>query len=130
MDVIAKHIVSKRREEHLQWVAEVRRIGCENEPANAEFRSAPLLELVRTDVQNFVVTGLWMAGKDLFVSHRLSLSVLFCREAGDFRIGDSVQAVVADLGDHVPVLGVDDVVGVPVAVFCEVVVYLCHGISI
>lgn len=102
----------------------MRRIRHQKEPTHSERRRTPLLHLVRADIGDLVLAWLRAPREKFLIPPRLSSEVLFRRKTGDFGIADSVQAVVGDLCNHMPVRRVDEVVGIRVPVLCEVVVYL------
>jgi hypothetical protein len=45
-------------------------------------------------------------------------------KTGEFAVGNSPQAVGGDLSGHVPILGIDDKVGIDVSELFEGIIYL------
>lgn len=108
----------------------MRCVCSQHHPPNAEFRRAPLMHAIGTDVRHVILARDRVAGQDLLESHRLALNVLLSGEAGDVGVGDAVETVGGDAGGHVEIFRVNHIVNVGVGVFGEVVVYLvCVSMS-
>lgn len=110
-----------------QRIADMGRVRGENDSPHSETRRAPLLHLIWADVRKAIFPWLWVSRENFFVSHFLALDILFAIEPRYFGVGDPVEAVVGDFGDHMPVCRMDDEVAVPVIVLVEIVVHLSRN---
>lgn len=82
------------------------------------------MHLVRRDVDEGVLLRRRIAGEHDAELLRLARDQLVSRVAVRLAVGDAPEAVVGDARRHVPVVWVDDEVGVFVAVLGEVIVGL------
>jgi hypothetical protein len=69
-----------------QWIADVSSIGHEKKSPFPEGRGTPLLQLIRTDVRNYIIGWLQIARQDLFVSGWLAFNIFFLGQTWFFAI--------------------------------------------
>lgn len=81
-------------------VAQVRGVGGEQDPPDAEGRRAPLVHLVRRHAHQLVVARPRVARQHQLVLPGLSLLHLLPGQAGGLAVRDAVHAVFCDSGRH------------------------------
>lgn len=83
--------------------------------AYAEAGRTSLLQFVRAHTDELVIARLGIAGKNLLIAHGLALHDFLSPQLRIVAICDPPQAIGGNFSGHVPVGGVADEVGVPVA---------------
>jgi hypothetical protein len=104
-------------------------ISHKNETSYSETRSTPLLQLIRTGIHQFVVSRLGVPWQKMFITHWLSLEILFRGQTDFVPICYAPHAIGCDFRCHIPVFWMDDKVRVPVAELVEVIINLQSPIS-
>lgn len=108
----------------------MRSICHQHKPALAETGCAPLLHFIWADIGDLIVARLQVPRQNLLIPHRLPLLVFLCRQTRHFAIGDSIEVVVSsDPGYHMPVLGMHDIIRIPVSILREIVINLFRSVS-
>ena len=96
----------------------------QKEPPDTETFGETLMDPVGTYVHDLVFVRIGSARKECLEFHGLAGDQLFSRQAGNFSVCDTEEAIRLDFGHHAPVFGVDDKVGVAPVVRAHVVVDL------
>lgn len=104
------------------------RVSSKTEPPDAHARRKALVDTVRAEVDDAILVRPWMSRKHCAELPLLALAELLIRQARQFTVRDTVQAVFPDPRCHVPVFRVDDEVGVDPAEFRKIVVRLWQGV--
>lgn len=117
---------SVRQHHDLQWIAQMCRISCQEKSTHSEGLCTSLMQFVWAGTRKFIVTGLWVPGQDLRKSFWLTGEIFLIRQAPDISVSHSPQSTVSDPRSHIPVIFVDDEVGIPVPEFLEVIINLAN----
>lgn len=102
----------------------MRGICGEKETTHAHLLGQALVHLVRTDVHHPVLVWTGVARQDLLKLFGLPCNHLLAGQARSLAVRDPPEPVIGDTGGHVPMLGMDDEIGLLVAELFEVVVGL------
>lgn len=85
----------------------MRRISREDNPPNTERRCTALLQFIRRDIGDLVLSWLWVPGENVFIALWLAGDIFLAAEVGYFLVCYPVQPVVCDPGRHVEIVRVD-----------------------
>lgn len=99
-------------------------VGGQTEATDTHARRQPLMDAIWAEVDNLVLVWVRVSRQEGLKLGLLALAEFFIRQARKVAVRDAVQTVLADSRRHVPVLWVDDEVGVVPFVRREVVVRL------
>lgn len=115
---------SVRQHHDLQWIAQMCCISCQEESSHSEGLRTSLMQFVWAGTRKFIITGLWVPGKDLRKTFWLTGEIFLVCQAPDISVSHSPQPTVSKSRCHVPIIFVNDEVGIPVSEFLEVVINL------
>lgn len=102
------------------------RIGCQEESSHSEGFRTSLMQFIWTGTGKLIVARLWIAGQDFREPFWLPCEIFFVRKAPDISVRHSPQSTVRQPRCHIPIIFVNDEVGVPISKFFEVIINLVH----
>lgn len=116
------------RKGHSQWIANMCGVSNKQKPSLTERRGASLLQFVWADISDRIIGRFRTSWQYLSITIWLSFLIFLRRQSWHFTIRHTIQVVIAaNLRNHMPILGIYNIIRIPITILCKVMYHLTHG---